>query len=167
MGRSSKSREVFVLLHNMRSLQNVGSVFRTSDVFGVSKIYITGYTGKPPNEKISKTALGAENYVPWEYMASPARLITKLRKQYPGLQVLGLENKLPKSLQKKVSVLPAVVRPSSGQLLLVLGEELTGIPKNLLKLCDGFLEIPQVGQKESLNVAVAFGVAAYALRFGV
>lgn len=149
----------FVLAHNMRSLHNVGSIFRTAECFGASKIYLTGYTGTPPHPKIAKTALGAEKLVAWEYKKSAAAIIKALHRTHPALQVLGLENNLPKRLQKKIIKLNAY-RPRF-PLLLILGHETTGIPKSLLQYCVQFIEIPMAGLKESLNVSVAFGAAAY------
>jgi tRNA G18 (ribose-2'-O)-methylase SpoU len=149
----------FVLAHNIRSLHNVGSIFRTSDVFAVSKIFLTGYTGHPPDTKLSKVALGADMTVPWEYQKSPVRLIKRLRADFPGLRVVGLENNLKNGT---VELLPAF-KPTF-PLLLVVGEEVDGIPQNVVKLCDSFLEIPQYGTKESLNVSVAFGIAAYVIQ---
>lgn len=149
----------FLLAHNIRSLHNVGSFFRTSDVFAVDKVFLTGYTGHPPGEKLSKVALGADQIVPWEYAKSPAAVIRRLRRAHPKLRVVGLENNLPKG--KKIVSLPRFV--PKGPILLVLGEEVSGIPASLQKQCDLFVEIPQFGQKESLNVSVAFGIAAYAV----
>lgn len=152
--------DFFVLAHNIRSLHNVGSIFRIADVFAVSKIFLTGYTGHPPDSKISKVSLGAEETVPWEYSTSAARVIGKLKKQYPTLTVVGLENNLPGTgYGHKLHKLGAY--KVSYPVLLVLGEEVAGIPKPLLKKCDLFLEIPQYGKKESLNVSVAFGISAY------
>lgn len=144
----------FVLAHNIRSLHNVGAIFRTSDVFGVSKLFLSGYTGHPPDSKIAKVSLGAEQTVSWQYAKSAVRLIKKLKIQYPNLQVVGLENNRPNT------VLLPEFHPYF-PLLLVVGEEVSGIPKNVLALCDTFVEIPQFGMKESLNVSVAFGIAAY------
>ncbi|MBP9686916.1 MAG: TrmH family RNA methyltransferase [Candidatus Doudnabacteria bacterium] len=149
----------FLLAHNIRSLHNVGSFFRTSDVFAVDKLFLTGYTGHPPDEKLSKVALGTDVTVPWEYVKMPGVVIRNLRRKYPALQVVGLENNLPKG--KKALTLPQF-KPK-GPVLLVLGEEVSGIPASLLKQCDSFVEIPQFGQKESLNVSVAFGIAAYVI----
>ena len=148
----------FVIAHNIRSLENVGSVFRTSDAFGVTKLFLTGYTGKPPEQKISKTALGAELVVPWEKHVSAVRLITRLKKEHPGLTVVGLENNI---LTKRLVSLSDF--NASGSIALVLGTETTGIPRNVQKVCDVFVEIPMRGEKESLNVAVAFGIAAFVI----
>lgn len=143
----------FVLAHNIRSLHNVGSFFRTSDVFGVSKLFLTGYTGHPPDPRLGKVALGAELTVPWEYNKSPVRLIKKLKTQYPGLSIVGLENNVANTVSLQ-SFIP------EGPILLILGEEVKGLPKNVRTLCNIFVEIPQFGTKESLNVSVAFGIAA-------
>lgn len=136
----------------------MGAIFRTSDVFAVSKLYLSGYTGYPPDPKLEKVALGADKTVPWEYNKSAARTIKKLRSEYPGLTVAGLENNIrgrtPFALPKFKPTFP---------LLLVLGEEVNGISKSVQALCDTFVEIPQFGKKESLNVSVAFGVALYGL----
>lgn len=154
-----KPSSFFVIAHNIRSLYNVGSIFRTADAFGASKLFLTGYTGAPDNpvhtKKISKSALGAESLVPWEKHKSAMRLISNLRKNYPGITIVALENNTEAiSLQKFKPKLP---------LALVLGEEVKGVNKALLKLCDKVVEIPMQGKKESLNVSVAFGIAAFAL----
>jgi tRNA G18 (ribose-2'-O)-methylase SpoU len=153
-----QDKSFFVIAHNIRSILNVGSIFRTADAFGVTKLYLTGYTGTPKHPKLSKTALGAENFVPWEQNVSAKRVISKLRREYPGIIILALENNIkgrkPLVMTKYKSKFPVA---------LLLGEETKGIPKPLLKECDQLLEIPMHGQKESLNVSVAFGIAAYAL----
>jgi tRNA G18 (ribose-2'-O)-methylase SpoU len=161
-----KQKEFFVLAHNIRSLHNVGSIFRTSDVFGVTKLFLTGYTGHPPDPKIAKVALGADTTIPWEHNSSAKRILTKLRKQYSNLAVVGLENNLPKDDVRPVRLLGSKSFTPSFPLVLVLGEEVSGISRPLLPLCDYFAEIPQYGTKESLNVSVAFGVAAFALTLG-
>jgi len=156
-------KEFYVIAHNIRSLLNVGSFFRTADAFGITKIYLTGYTGTPQSvvhqNKITKTALGAEKFVPWEYNKSAARVIKKLRSDHKGIIIVGLENNLPKGVKAKTFAQLKKNKP----LALVLGEEVSGIGKPLLKLCDAFIEIPMKGKKESLNVSVAFGIAAYEL----
>lgn len=149
----------FVIAHNMRSLLNVGAVFRTADAFGVSKIYLTGYTGTPQNSvhknKIAKTALGAETWVPWAYAKTAGAAIKELRSEYKNIVVVALENNTDAvSINKFQPRFP---------LALVLGEEVKGVPKPVLKLCDQVVEIPMAGKKESLNVSVAFGIAAYQL----
>lgn len=135
----------------------MGSLFRTSDSFGVTKLYLTGYTGTPRNpihrDKIAKVALGAENFVPWEHNKSAVRVIKQLRKQFGGITVVALENNTQSiPLQKFKPKFP---------LVLVLGEEVAGIGKSLIRECSVVVEIPMYGKKESLNVSVAFGIAAY------
>lgn len=150
-----KKKEFYVIAHNIRSLYNVGSIFRSSDAFGVTKIYLTGYTGRPDHSihgpKIAKSALGAESFVPWEYKKSPTKLIKDLKAA--KVSIVALENNVK-------SIKLSKFKPKFPMALL-LGEEVKGINKNLLKLCNKTVEIPMVGKKESLNVSVAFGVAAY------
>lgn len=152
-------RELYVIVHNIRSLHNVGSIFRTADSFGVSKIYLTGYTGSPigkNKDKISKVALGAEVFVPWEQSKSLVRIVKKLRAQ--GVRIAVLENNV-----KYKTTLLQNYKPNF-PLALILGEETKGNTKKILDLADDILEIPMFGQKESLNVSVAAGVALYGLR---
>ena len=149
----------FILIaHNIRSLHNVGSLFRTADSLGVSKIYLTGYTGTPPNSKIDKVALGAEKFVQWEYHQSPVRLINQLRKNNPGLTIVALEN----NIRSKKLIKLDKFKPKF-PLALIIGEEVKGVSKKLLSFSDQIVEIPMRGEKESLNVSVAFGIAAYAM----
>ena len=154
---SDGQKSFFVIANNIRSLYNVGSIFRTADAFGVSKIFLTGYTGTPQKPehaaKIGKVALGAETWVPWEQSATAFAVIRKLKKIYPQIRIIGLENNIKaQSLNKYKAAFP---------LALILGEEREGIAKSLIKLCDDIIEIPMSGKKESLNVSVAFGIAAY------
>jgi tRNA G18 (ribose-2'-O)-methylase SpoU len=157
MGKNQKkSKEFIVVAHNIRSLYNVGSIFRTADGFGVSKIYLTGYTGTPANPlhkiRIQKSALGAEIFVNWEYCKSPQAVLRILKKK--KFNIIGLENNVgkPLNITKFKPKFP---------LVLILGEETGGINKSLIKLCDRLVEIPMLGKKESLNVSVAFGITAH------
>lgn len=143
-----------VVIHNVRSALNVGSIFRTADAAGVGKIYICGYSPTPDHEKVRKTALGAEESVPWEYHRQPSGLIAKLRKE--GYQVIALE-------QTKTSVDFRKFKPKF-PVALIVGNEIKGVSPAILKKCDAAIEIPMRGKKESLNVAVAFGIAIYTLR---
>ena len=142
----------YVIAHNIRSLYNVGSIFRTADAFGVDKIILTGYTGTPKNPRLAKTALGAEKYVAWEYQKQVKRVLRQLKKQ--KFNLVALENNVPRT-----TILNAF-KPKF-PLALMLGEEVGGIKKDYLKMCDRIIEIPMKGEKESLNVSVAFGVAVY------
>ena len=159
-----KSKEFFVIINNIRSLFNVGSIFRTADAFGVTKIYMTGYTPTPnnPNHKIKihKTALGAEEFVKWEHAFSALALIKNLKKKNSKLKIVALENNVP-TISGIARVINITKFKPQFPLILVLGEEVEGVDKKILKLCHKIVEIPMRGQKESLNVSVAFGVAAY------
>jgi len=158
-------KEFFVIAHNIRSLYNVGSIFRTADAFGATKIFLTGYTGTPLTPKhaakIAKVALGAETWIPWEKSPTAFALIRSLRKKYPKITVVGLDNNIAGGRPQPL----AKFRPKF-PLALILGEERQGISKPLVKLCDKIVEIPMLGKKESLNVSVAFGIAAYQIRSG-
>lgn len=142
----------YIIAHNIRSLYNVGSIFRTADAFGVDKIILTGYTGTPKNPRLAKTALGAEKYVAWEYQKQVKRVLRQLKKQ--KFNLVALENNVPRT------TILNTFKPKF-PLALMLGEEVGGIKKDYLKMCDRIIEIPMKGEKESLNVSVAFGVAVY------
>ena len=144
-------KELVLVLPNIRSRFNVGSIFRTADGAGVKKIYLCGITPTPPHDKIAKVALGAETTVPWEYVRQTAPLLKKLR--VDGYHIVALE-------QTKFSIPYTALRPT-GKIALVLGNEVTGLPKQWLKLCDTVIDIPMHGCKESLNVSVAAGVAIF------
>ncbi len=146
--------ELYVVCHNVRSLHNVGSIFRTADGAGVTKLYLCGYTGHPPRPEISKVALGAERAVPWEHHYQTWRVLDRLRAQ--GVQVIALENRVEGSVDYRE------VRPRFPAALL-LGNEVEGLSPGLLKRADVIMHIPMHGIKESLNVAVAFGIAVYKL----
>lgn len=143
--------EFYVICDNIRSLENIGSIFRTADALGVDKIFLCGISGTPPNHKISKTALGAEKTIPFEYYSQTWRLIKKLKKE--KVNIISLE-------QDKKSILYTKFK-SIFPLVLVIGNEVKGISKKILKKSDKIIYLPMQGQKESLNVSVAFGVAGY------
>lgn len=149
------NNQLFVIAHNIRSIYNVGSVFRNADAFGVDKIFLTGYTGTPDHPKMHKVALGAEHAIPWEKRHSVGWLLKKLRKDYPGIQVVALEN----NINYKITAL-AKFKPKF-PLALLLGEETKGHTKRLLDHVDQIIEIPMQGVKESLNVSVAAGIALF------
>ena len=143
-----------VVLNNIRSLHNVGTIFRTADGAGIEKIWLCGITGYPPQGGIAKTALGAEDHVPWEYREDVLSLLKGLKTQ--GYQIVLLE-------QMQGSVAHDKFKPKS-PLCLVVGNEIEGISESLQELCDAAIEIEMDGIKNSLNVAVAFGIAAFQLR---
>ena len=148
--------EIYLIAQNIRSLFNVGALFRCADVFGAHKIYLCGYTGDPPRREITKTALGAEIWIPWEHFGQTHLLLKQLRRQ--GVRIVVLET------GSDGTPLPAL-KPTF-PLALVVGNEVTGVSPAVRRLADEVVEIPMLGQKESLNVAVAAGIALYQLRFG-
>jgi len=145
---------VVVVVDNVRSLYNVGSIFRTSDGVLLEKLILTGFTPRPPRKEIEKTALGATQSVPWEYIEDPAEAIRQMKAS--GYHPCCLE------LTDNVVPYYAVSR-AHFPLCLVIGNEITGVSKNALAECEKALEIPQFGIKQSLNVAVAYGVAVFEL----
>jgi len=148
-------KKFVVICDNIRSLHNVGSVFRTSDGAGIDKIYLCGITGHPnvpkAERKISKVALGAQKTMEWEYVSQAWRLVDKLKKN--GWQIVSLE-------QTSKSISYTKFKPKF-PLALIIGSESKGVKKSLLNRSDRIIDIPMRGQKESLNVSVAFGIAAY------
>lgn len=149
--------EVAVLLHDIRSVHNVGSIFRTADAAGVTHIYMSGHTPLPVDrfgrarKDLAKVALGAEQTIKWEETADPAALVTQLKSD--GYRVIGIEQDDRAQDYKKISV--------TGKVLFLVGNEVDGMPADLLDLCDDIAEIPMRGGKESLNVSVAFGIALF------
>ena len=148
-----QSRQIVAVLHNIRSRENVGSIFRTADAAGVSKIYLCGITPRPPHDKISKTALGAETTVPWEYHKQTWRLIEQLKKD--GYQIVALEK--TKSAEDIFKFEPKF------PMALIVGNEIDCLNSEILNRADEIAAIPMYGRKESLNVAVSFGIAVYIL----
>ncbi len=151
--------QIYLLLHNIRSTHNVGAIFRTADAVKVSKIFISGYTPAPIDrfgrvrQDISKTSLGAEKTVAWESIENIKYLIKKLKKE--GFQIVGLEQDKKSIDYRKIS--------KKEKMLIILGTEVSGIEKEILDLCDEIIEIPMLGEKESLNVSVATGIVLYQL----
>ena len=143
-----------VVLNNIRSLHNVGSIFRTADGVGVEKIWLCGITGYPPQGGITKTALGAEDHVFWEYRQDGLGLLKNLKAK--GYQIVLLE-------QMQGAIAHDKFLPKS-PVCLVIGNEISGVSNEWLKICDVAVEIDMAGIKNSLNVAVAFGVMAYQIR---
>lgn len=141
----------YVICDNIRSLENIGSIFRTADALNVNKIFLCGICGKPPHHKISKTALGAENWIEWEHHSLTWKLIEKLKKE--KVFVAALE-------QTKNSLVYTKFKPKF-PIALVIGNEVKGILPSVLKRANRIISIPMFGKKESLNVAVAFGIAGY------
>ena len=146
---------VSVLLDNIRSAWNVGSIFRSADGFGFAHAYLCGITPTPENDAVRKTSLGAEDSVPWSYHKDAVKLVKGLKKE--GWRILVLEEDRNALRLEDFSV-------SAHRSVLILGNEVTGVDPELLELCDEILYIPMQGDKKSFNVATAFGIAAYTLR---
>lgn len=142
-----------VIAHNIRSLHNVGSIFRTAEGAGVDKIYLTGYTGTPPRKEIAKVALGSENVIPWQHTKAIGKLLDQLKSE--GYKIVSLE-------QDSRSV-ELYSFPPSPKIALIVGNEVLGVSKSLRDRSDVILEIPMIGSRKSLNASVAFGVAAFEL----
>ena len=154
-------KELFLILHDIRSAYNVGAIFRTADGAGVSKIYLSGYTPIPSDENksyktqadkmIEKTALGAEKNIPWEKCQDLKKLLEKLKEE--KISIVALEkNDGATDIKKYKTKFP---------MALILGNEVEGVPEDILQKCDAVVSIPMRGQKESLNVSVAAGIAMY------
>lgn len=143
--------ERVVILDNIRSTFNVGSVFRTSDGAGISKIYLVGITPTPDHNKIKKTALGAENYVAWEHVASIENLVEKLKNE--GFRIYAVE-------QSKNSIDYREVKLTDKSAF-IFGNEISGVSPQTLNLVDDVLEIPMKGKKNSLNVSTTVGIILY------
>jgi len=156
-------KELFLILHNIRSAYNVGAIFRSADGSGVSKIYLSGYTPIPAEEgkkyktkadkMIEKTALGAEKNIPWEKYEDIADLLEKLEKD--KIKIVALEK-----TDKAVNIKDF---KAEFPLALILGNEVEGVDQSILEKYDAIVSIPMRGQKESLNVSVAAGIAMYEL----
>jgi len=163
------SPHIVVIAHNIRSAHNIGSIFRTCDGFGVEHLYLSGYSPYPTIERdtrlphiaskvtaeITKTALGAEKTVPFSHLSNPYTVIDGFKAH--GYEVVGLEQ------EESAIKLPDFKVTS--KIALILGEEVNGISRDLIKHCTTLLEIPMVGKKESFNVSVATGIALYALHY--
>ncbi len=151
------NKEIVIILSDIRSSLNVGSIFRTADACGVSKIFLAGYTPAPIdkfgrlNKDIAKTALGAEKTIAWGKSESTVRLLSKLKKE--NFFLIGVEQ-APNSIDYKNSKI-------KNKTAFIFGNEVEGLPPQILKKCDIVAEIKQVGEKESLNVAVAVGVVLF------
>lgn len=157
MSNEKKKNKVFVLLHGIRSVHNVGSMWRTANGAGVNKIFLSGYTPLPidrfgrERKDFAKVALNSQKSVAWEYADNPISLVKRLKKE--GVCIVAIEQAKNSVDYKKVKIKKPV--------LFLVGNEVDGIPQNLLNLANVIAEIPMKGDKESLNVSVAFGVALF------
>jgi 23S rRNA (guanosine2251-2'-O)-methyltransferase len=157
-----KKLPVYVILNSIRSNYNVGSIFRTSDGAMIEKLYLCGYTPYPPKPGISlgkkeilKTALGSTESVNWEYVKDPKEIVVNLKQK--GIKICALELTSTSKAYYEID-------RKDFPICLLVGNEITGVSQELLDLCDYSIEIPQYGIKQSLNVAVAYGIAVFELR---
>lgn len=149
---------IAVVLDNIRSLSNIGSIFRTADGFGIGKLYLCGITAQPPHREITKTALGATDSVEWEYNSSTLEIIQQLKQQ--GFTVVAIEQ-----VEQKVWLQgwTQKLQPDS-KVAIVLGNEVNGVQEEVIELCDYCVEIPQFGSKHSFNVATTAGIVLWELK---
>lgn len=148
--KDEKKTPLVVVLDNVRSLHNVGSVFRTADAFLVESVYLCGITSTPPQAEIHKTALGAENTVDWKYFEDTHAAVDELKKQ--GYTVFAIEQAVGSTL------LPDLQLDATKKYAVVLGNEVKGVQQTVVDNCNGCIEIPQFGTKHSLNVSVTGGI---------
>ena len=146
---------IIIILDDIRSLHNIGSVFRTADAFLIEKIYLCGITATPPNKEIHKTALGATETVDWEYSENITELIEKIKKDNIALYAIEqVEN---------AALLNDFIPSKKKRIALIFGNEVFGVSQKAIELCDGTIEIPQLGTKHSLNVSVSAGIVVWDL----
>ena len=153
--REARKTPIILILDNVRSMHNVGSVFRTADAFLVESIFLCGYTPQPPHRDIHKTALGATETVAWAYFADTREAIAEAARR--GCEIWAVEQ-----VHDSVALNALGVEPEE-RLALVFGNEAEGVQADLLPLCKGSIEIPQQGTKHSLNISVAVGIVLWEL----
>jgi tRNA G18 (ribose-2'-O)-methylase SpoU len=150
--KSLKKTPIVIVLDDVRSLNNVGSAFRTSDAFALEKIYLCGITGTPPHREINKTALGATESVDWEYQKDVIKLIVNLKAE--GYKIIAIE-------QADESCYLDDFMPDNSKLALIFGNEVSGVTDGIIPLSDEVVEIRQYGTKHSLNISVSIGVVVW------
>jgi tRNA G18 (ribose-2'-O)-methylase SpoU len=150
-----KKLPVIVILNSIRSSYNVGSIFRTSDGAMIEKLFLCGYTPYPPKKEVLKTALGSQDSVSWEFSENPIKVVKELKKK--GYKICALE-------QTSSNISYTELKKSYLPLCLIVGNEISGVNQELIDLCDISIDIPQYGIKQSLNVAVAYGIAIFEIR---
>ena len=151
--KSQKKNPIVVVLDNIRSMNNVGSIFRTCDAFNVEKLHLCGITACPPHKEITKTALGATESVDWEYSEDVEQLVRRLKEE--GYAILIVEQVDQSQMLDQFSF------KQYGKVALIVGNEVFGVDDRLLPLCDAAIEIPQFGTKHSLNVTIAAGIVIW------
>lgn len=152
-----RSGQYAILLDNIRSAWNVGSILRSADGFAFAHAYLCGITPTPEHEAVAKTSLGAEDSVPWSYHKDAVKLVQGLIKE--GWRVWALEED-----ERAKSIQMISITQTNQPVVLILGSEVTGVDPGLLELCDEIFYIPMRGEKKSFNVAMAFGIAAYQMQ---
>lgn len=155
--RASEKTPLVVVLDDVRSMHNVGSVFRTADAFRLERVCLCGITATPPHNDIHKTALGAEESVPWTYYKDATECVAALRSE--GYRVFAIEQCEGSTMLGDVSLTPGEARGYA----VVLGNEVKGVEQRVIDAADGCIEIPQYGTKHSLNVSVTAGIVIYSL----
>ncbi|WP_396182885.1 RNA methyltransferase [Flavobacterium sp.] len=153
--KDAKKTPIIIILDDIRSLHNIGSVFRTSDAFLIEKIYLCGITATPPNKEIHKTALGATETVEWEYQKNILDVITKLKAL--KVAIYAIEQVENSTLLQDFKV------DLNKKYALVFGNEVKGVSQEAIQLCKGVIEIPQLGTKHSLNISVSAGIVVWDL----
>jgi tRNA G18 (ribose-2'-O)-methylase SpoU len=151
--KDAKKTPIIIVLDDVRSLHNIGSVFRTADAFLIEKIYLCGITASPPNKEIHKTALGATETVSWEYRESVLKTILELKSN--NFKVLAIEQ------VENAILLHDFETAAQTKYALVFGNEVFGVAQDAIQLCDGCIEIPQLGTKHSLNISVSAGIVIW------
>lgn len=149
---ATKKQPIVIVLDNVRSLNNVGSVFRTADAFLIEEILLCGVTGTPPNKEIEKTALGATNTVKWSYHATTQNALNILKQN--NYKVFAVEQAETKTWLNDFNT-------SNEKIALVFGNEVYGVEQEVINVCDGVIEIPQLGTKHSLNISVSVGIVLW------
>lgn len=152
--KESEKMPLVVVLDDVRSMYNVGSVFRTSDAFRVAAIHLCGITAQPPHAEIHKTALGAEDSVDWEYFSSAKESVRALQEQ--GFKVFAVEQAEGSTMLQNLSL-----DDDKGKYAIVMGNEVKGVNQEVVDMCDGCIEIPQFGTKHSLNVSTTAGIVIW------
>jgi tRNA G18 (ribose-2'-O)-methylase SpoU len=153
--KEAKKTPLIVILDDIRSLHNIGSVFRTSDAFLIEKIYLCGITAVPPNKEIHKTALGATETVTWEFQKDVLTVIQKLKQENIGVYAI-------EQVENSISLDQFNVEKNK-KYALIFGNEVFGVNQKAIELCDGSIEIPQLGTKHSLNISVSTGIVIWDL----
>ena len=153
--KTAKKTPIIIILDDIRSLHNIGSVFRTADSFLIEKIYLCGITAIPPNKEIHKTALGATETVTWQYAENVLEVIENLKKD--KVQVFAIEQ-----VENSIYLNDFQVQANQ-KYALVFGNEVFGVAQKAVEICDGTIEIPQLGTKHSLNIAVSAGIVVWDL----